>query len=127
MIVFLNFNFLFFILCFPNFIYFFIHISFFFSPPHTYPYFFFSLFPSFLFFPTTPSTHVPLTFFFISFFCLFPYHFTIQNVPHSLQPSLIPQSLCIFFFLFFSWTVRKLQGREKMMMMKMKKMKMIET
>ena len=76
--VFLNFSFLFFILCFPYFILFFIHIFFFFPsffllhtrtlnffflyfllssfslplPPHTWPYFF-SLFPSFVFFLTT--------------------------------------------------------------------------
>ena len=80
-IVFLNFNFLFFILCFPYFIlffypYFLLFFPLFFSPPHMYPYSF-SLFLCYLFFPTTSSIHVPLLFFFISFFRLFPYHFTL--------------------------------------------------
>ena len=64
----------------------------------------FSLFPSFLFFRATSSTHVPLLFFLyflISYFSL-PLHTPLQNVPHTSNPSLIPQSLCIFFFFFDS-------------------------
>ena len=84
--------------------YFFIHIPFFFfpfffSPPHMYPYSFFSLFLSFLFFPTTSYIHVPLLFFFISFFRLFPYHFTLQNVPHTVE-LFLPLSFSIFFLPF---------------------------
>ena len=106
MIVFLNFNFLFFILCFPYFIlffypYFLLFFPLFFYSTHV-PLIFFSLFPSFLIFPTTSSTYVPLTFFFFSFFHLFPYHITLQNIPHNLRPSLIPQSLCISLFFFYS-------------------------
>ena len=83
--------------------YFFIHISFFFfplffSPPHMYPYSF-SLFLCFLFFPTTSSIHVPLLFFFISFFRLFPYHFTLQNFPHKVE-LFLPLSFSIFFLPF---------------------------
>ena len=107
MTIFLNFNFLFFILCFPYFIlfsypYFLLLLLFFpfFSHPHTYPYFFFSLFPYFLFFPTTSSTHGPLLFFFfISSFCLFSYHFTLPNVPHRAE-LFLPLSFSIFFLPF---------------------------
>ena len=64
-IVFLNLNFLFFILCFPYFILFFypyfllLFFPRFFSSTHV-PLLFFSLFPSFLFFPITSSTLVIL-------------------------------------------------------------------
>ena len=89
---------------FPLFYFYFIHISFFFSPlffssTHV-PLLFFSLFPSFLFFPTTSSTHVPLLVFFISFFRLFPYHFTLQNVLHRAR-LFLPLSFSIFFLPFF--------------------------
>ena len=99
MTVFLNFNFLFFILCFPYFILFFYpyFLLFFSSTPAPLP--FFSLFHSFLFFPTTSSTHVPLLFFFISFFRLFPYHFTLQNVPCRAE-HFLPLSISIFFLPF---------------------------
>ena len=83
------------------------HISFFFFPSffllHTRTLNFFSLFPSFLFFPATSSTHVPLLFFLfflISSFSL-PLHTPLQNIPHTSNPSLIPQSLCISLFFFF--------------------------
>ena len=66
---------------------------------HTCTLTFFSLFPSFLFFPTTSSTHVPLLFFFISFFRLFPYHFTLQNIPCRAE-HFLPLSISIFFLPF---------------------------
>ena len=98
MTVFLNFNFLFFIIGFPYFI-FFIHISFsffslFFSPSHTYPYFFF----------------------FVSFFPLFPYHFlhthaltfflffllsSFSLLLHSLECSTWSWALSSSFFFYF--------------------------
>ena len=82
------------------------HISFFFFPSffllHTRTLNFFSLFPSFLFFPATSSTRA-LTFFLfflISSFSL-PLHTPLQNIPHTSNPSLIPQSLCTSLFFFF--------------------------
>ena len=72
-VVFLNFNFLFFILFFPYY-FFFIHIISFFFP------IFFS------------STHVPLLFSFL-FFLFFPYHF-LQTLEHSTK-------LSFFLFLFY--------------------------
>ena len=53
------------------------------------------------------------------------FRLSLSSNPQSLCLSLIPQSLCTSFF---SLIVRKLQGREKMMMMMVKKkLKMIET
>ena len=118
------------------------HIFFFFFPPFFSSthipllLLFFSLFPSFLFFPITSSTrvilrysqstknnapsfhmrdhhftilrdylrifsstHMPLLFFFISFFHLFPYHFTLHNVPHRAK-LFLPLSFSIFFLPF---------------------------
>ena len=120
--VFLNFNFLFFILCFSYFILFF------------YPYFL-------LFFS---STHVPLLFFFfISLFPLLSYHFlhtgaltfllfflslaffattSHSRTFHTVSAPL--SSLKVFASFFFFFTIRKLQGSEQMVMMMMK---MIET
>ena len=73
MVVFLNFNFLFFILFFPYYYFF-------------YPY-------NFLFFPIFfSSTHVPLLFSFL-FFLFFPYHF-LQTLEHSTK-------LSFFLFLFY--------------------------
>ena len=91
-IAFLNFNFLFFILFFP---FFFIHISFFFfSPPHTYPYFFlFFLFPLFSL-PLPPHSRtfhkalfLPLSFFYYLFsFFLSP--FSLATSSTSFFPSI---------------------------------------
>ena len=80
--IFLNFNFLFFILCFPYFILFF------------YPYFL-------LFFPSFFLLHACTLnfFFFISFFPLFSYHFTPPNVPHRAE-LFLPLSFSIFFLPF---------------------------
>ena len=91
-------------------LFYFIHISFFFSffffplffsPPHTYPYFFFFFIPFFPLFPYHFFHTRALTFFSLfPSFVFFPTTSHSQNVPHSLCPSLIPQSLCIFFFFF---------------------------
>ena len=99
MTVFLNFNFLFFNVGFPYFIFLSIFPSLFFPSfflLHTPTLTFFSLFPSFLFFLTTSSTHMLLLFFFFSFFRLFPYYFTVQNVPHGAE-LFLPLSFSIFF------------------------------
>ena len=124
--VFLNFNYSLFYVSLILF-YFFIHISFFFFPSHMYPYFFF----------------------FISYFSLFPYHFlhtraltfflfflslaffattSPSRTFHTVSAPLSSLKVFAFFFSFFVLflTIRKLQGREKMLMKK-KKMKMIET
>ena len=112
--VFLNFNFLFFILCFPYFILFFYpYFLLFFSfthvpllfflyfllfsfslplPPHTCPYFF-SLFPSFVFFPTTSHSrtfHAELStfFLFLFLFSFFLSPFSLATSSASFFPSI---------------------------------------
>ena len=106
MTIFLNFNFLFFILCFPYFIlfsypYFLLLLFFpFFSHPHTYPYFLFLYFLiSSFFLPLPPHMGPYFFFFFISSFCLFSYHFTPPNVPHRAE-LFLPLSFSIFFLPF---------------------------
>ena len=76
--------------------YFLLFFPLFFSPPHTYPYFFFSLFPSFLFFPTTSSTHVPL-------FSLFPSFDFFPTTSHfrTFRTELGSFFLFLFLFSFF--------------------------
>ena len=76
--VFLNFDFLFFILFSLILFYFFlIHISFFFSPPHTYPLFFFLI----SFFPLFPCHFLHTRA--LTFFSLFPYFFLFPSTSHS--------------------------------------------
>ena len=111
---------------FPSFFSFFFFFLFF-SPPHTHvPLIFFFFISFFHLFPTS-STHVP---FFFLYFLLSSFSLPLHTPERSTQsPTLSHPSKSLLFFL----TVRKLQGREKMMMMKKKmmmmkkKMKMIET
>ena len=84
----------------------------FFSPPHTYPYFFFFFIPFFPLFPYHFFHTRALTFFSLfPSFVFFPTTSHSQNVPHSLCPSLIPQSLCIFFFFFWQFESYKEESR----------------
>ena len=108
--IFLNFNFLFFILCFPYFILFFYPYFLlffpFFSHPHTYPSFFFFIF----FFPPFPChflhTRAP-TFLFI-YFLTFPFHLlhTTPECSTLFKPLSHSSSylnvLCISFFFFLT-------------------------
>ena len=72
----------------------------FFPPPHTYPYFFYFLCFLLSSFSLPLPTHTgPYFFFFISSFCLFPYHFTLPNVPHRAE-LFLPLSFSIFFLPF---------------------------
>ena len=125
--VFLNFNFLFFILCFPYFILFFYpYFLLFFSFTHV-PLLFFLYFLLFSFSLPLPPHTCP---YFFSFFLSLAFFATTSpsRTFHTVSAPLSSLKVFAFFFSFFVLflTIRKLQGREKMLMKK-KKMKMIET